>query len=384
MTLSVQANEGSSRQATVTVTSGSLTRTLNITQSAPVVAIRGTRVIECFGRRGYVNVSSTASAVPWNASERIAEMPIWDFVHIADNIFAIRNDTTRRYLTETSGGITHTSAISGSSRQHWRLIPQANGAFRIRSVSSETPNVSNALYIEDGNFNISLSSRSNNNSQLWWIEHIWHIDPNDEYENWFGVWDGRINILIETIGTPPATFNFESRMVAARNAWASALGITTLFRAVDNMEDANIRAYGGHREEIRNYLDQTETFNARNFRYGVTSIGGAIDPLNARVDEIRAGGATRTVNRLSGNGNNAVLMLVFSDNGVPHIHDPRNISFATMSAIHELGHALGYRGHSPNPNDVMLGIVPWHVTPNETLNPAEIEHLRQIYRMFRN
>lgn len=78
-------------------------------------------------------------------------------------------------------------------------------------------------------------------------------------------------------------------------------------------------------------------------------------------------------------------MAVFSDSGgLTSIGDSRNIDFATMTAMHELGHALGYMGHSPNSNDVMRGNIPVTMrNPNETLNPAEREHLRQVYRNFR-
>jgi len=90
---------------------------------------------------------------------------------------------------------------------------------------------------------------------------------------------------------------------------------------------------------------------------------------------IQAGGIYRPVFRFTGSGDTGLIITVFTGS-------TRNINFATMTAIHELGHALGYYGHSPNSNDVMAATPPLF-SPPETLNPAELEHLRQIYRRFR-
>lgn len=49
--------------------------------------------------------------------------------------------------------------------------------------------------------------------------------------------------------------------------------------------------------------------------------------------------------------------------------------------VHELGHALGYVGHTPNPTDVMFYRLQWGA--DGTLSQDEITHLRQIYRIFR-
>jgi len=200
--------------------------------------------------------------------------------------------------------------------------------------------------------------------------YLWHSDY-----DWVGFWDGVINIRSRTAGTnQPSGFDFTQRMDIARNAWMDVLDIT--FNDVSYSENANIRAYGGTRAAVQTAMQWPFSFNQQ--------FGVAIAPLAGQgresVGTIQAGGATRPVYRLYGTGGDAFLIGVFTHNMTGH--SERNIEFATMTAIHELGHALGYIGHSPNSNDVMTGSP--SSTPNVTLNPAEIHHLRQIYLNFRN
>ncbi|MCL2362857.1 MAG: hypothetical protein FWC73_13715, partial [Defluviitaleaceae bacterium] len=188
-----------------------------------------------------------------------------------------------------------------------------------------------------------------------------------------------INIWVWPVGTPPAEFDFRNRMATARTAWSNALGIS--FTPVGNMYSANIRAYGGRRTSVQDRVgERNGPYLPIDHRYGVhlnqTGSGGIAE------GRVRAGGVERSVFRLTGSGTSAEIIAVFSDSGSWLTTDARNINFATMTAIHELGHALGYMGHSPNANDVMRGAPPM-LSPNETLRPAEIEHLRQIYRRFR-
>jgi len=131
---------------------------------------------------------------------------------------------------------------------------------------------------------------------------------------------------------------------------------------------ANIRAYGGDRHSILQTTGVWEPDLA-----GVASIPGRGLGGRESVGTIQAGGITRIVDRFSGTGGGANILVTFTGNN----------SMATMVTMHELGHVLGYWGHSPNSNDVMRATLPLF-SPNETLNPAEIEHLRQIYRTFRN
>jgi len=391
LTLRVLRNDtGERREATVTVRSGSLPpQVLDVSQAPVMATMRGQRVIECYGRRGYVDVHGvTETLIFGGIGGAIVERPVWNFVHIEGNIFAIRNDTTGRYFTETNGDLRHESRISGSgtnysNNQRWLISPQPNGTYRIRSVSNTT------LYVTDGMLVLTLSSQNtSNNSQLWRIGYIWHVAASYDHDpnvgNWVGFWrPGDINIMVTPIGAQPDGFNLTDRMDIARDAWVHALGIS--FDTVHDRTLANIRVYGGNRSEIQDRIRREVPFDFFDQLFGAASpTAGVRSPIDGYHATIQAGGATRRVYRLVGTGANGMIMAIFTDDGGRRTYSSRNIDFATMTAMHELGHSLGYMGHSPNSSDVMLANVPSSMrTPNERLNPAEIEHLRQIYRDFR-
>ena len=364
-------------------------RLFTVVPADATTQVRGPRVIECFGRNGHVDVRASATSTLIECvSPSSSSRPIWYFVHISGNDFAVRNDATGRYFTATGGNLTHEARIPGTganydNRQRWRLVPQTDGTYRIRSVSNPT------LYVTEGvnhflnNPNLSLATlNTNHNRQRWWIGYIWHYGRNYE-DNWVAFWDGTINIRVESVlpETHPAGFNFTQRMDTARDAWGSALGIT--FNDVANRADANIRVYAGCRFEIEDRIEWHLPLTL--FEYGQASPPPEQDSsFSGRVrgreqaGTIQAGGATRDVYRFFGTGDGAAVIFVFTGS-------TRHTNLATFTAMHELGHALGYQGHSPNNNDIMRRTAPFFsANPNETLQPAEIEHLRQIYRTFRN
>ena len=382
ITISVGLNvSGARRTATVTVTSGNLSEQLTIAQRPIMAAMRGTRVIECFGRNGYVDVNSSATTTTIQCVSRASvNRPIWNFVHVQDSIFAIRNETTGRYFTETGGNLRHEERIAGanySNQQLWYVIPQIEGPYRIRSVSNNT------LYLQDGSVHflnnpaLTLASRdASHNRQLWWIGYIWHVDPSYARNgiNWVGFWGGAINIRPQAL-EQNASAEFYVAVNIARDFWERELGIT--FDDARTSDDANIRVYWGTRIE---FLDEIDRFFVRDTVYGV-----AIPPVitenytsgirgRVRHGTIQAGGSMRTVYRLYGTGDVSMRVGIWSGTA-------RNVNVLPFTATHELGHALGYWGHAPNSSDLMSE----HPGRNPEINlrPAEREHIMQIYRRFR-
>ncbi|HNW25413.1 MAG TPA: tetratricopeptide repeat protein [Candidatus Gastranaerophilaceae bacterium] len=62
----------------------------------------------------------------------------------------------------------------------------------------------------------------------------------------------------------------------------------------------------------------------------------------------------------------------------PDTGQPVNNDFLYFSALHEIGHALGFRGHSPNENDVMFAQAK---TPKLSLSQRDINTMNVFYRI---
>jgi len=376
LTLDALPNDtGVARTATVTVRSGNLpAQTLRITQQPIVTDISGPRVMECFNRVGYVDFQG-ATFIETGICGSIVRVPVWDFVPIPGNTntFFIRNDTIGLYFTERSGSM-RLEARNGSNNQQWILARQPTGAYRIRSVSS-------GMYAHNGLGSLTLAARVNGTPQQWWIGDIWHVFDDGHQHGIFGFWEGAITVRTEPVPeNQPRNFDFEASMASARTTWSNALGVS--FIPVTGT--AHIRAYGGCRVQIAELIPGVNFFDPARERYGamvgpIRRDGGGV----VAIGQVEAGGAMRNVFRLNDFFEGGVArMAVFTGINATrqNASNTRNINFATMAAIHELGHALGYFAHSPNPNDVMTGRIPSLSSPNVTLSPAEIEHLRQIYR----
>jgi len=360
--------------------------------------VRGPRAIASFNWGGYVdaNNSPTTTTIESARISRV-ERPIWYFVRLpgAGNYFAIRNDTTGRYMTEAGNSLHHALRISGSgtdydNRQRWNLLSQPDGSYRIQSVSNPSMFVQENIRIGPLNDpNLTLATlNTNHNRQLWHIGNIWNTDDTYAYGGRRGrvaFWPGVIRIQAIDAGTEeqPTPFNFSQEMMNARSIWEDALDISFASVGVDDSRpspDANIIAITGTRPQVAMTLDMYAT-NLPRFEHGFATLGR---PYRTEVSiPFYAGGERRTVYQFSGMGMGTVphpnipligdggmIMIVFSTTEIP-----------TQTTIHELGHSLGYWGHSPNNSDLM-----WREassTERLTLRPAEIEHLRQVYRQFR-
>ncbi|MCL2528316.1 MAG: hypothetical protein FWE42_07840 [Defluviitaleaceae bacterium] len=378
-----QNDSGNIRTATITVrtVAGSLYRTLTITQAIPPVTLRPTGVIESFERNGHVNGSRTPTTIRYD-QRIVAEFPIWNFVHIAGtaNTFAIRNNTTGLYFTETIGGLSQQESITGPglSRQRWTIIPHSSGAYAIRSVSNNNMYVTGIAQNSLGT-NLALANRdSSNNRQLWWIGYIWHIDRSyiGTPRDWVGFWDRTVNIQIRPQALEPnASAEFYAAVDIARDFWARELGLA--IGTTEVVADANIRIYWASPADFGRRINN---LFLRDTAYGL-AVAPAL-PANdtrtvrgrARHGTIQAGGSARTVYRLYGTGDVSMRVGIWPGS-------TRNVTLLPFTATHELGHALGYWGHAPNSRDLMSE----HpgINPEISLRPAEREHILQIYRRFR-
>ena len=189
-----------------------------------------------------------------------------------------------------------------------------------------------------------------------WVDWIWWQRPGEHNSNLAGFWPGTINVHTHTIGTVSDTFVFHYRMLRAQQAWSGALGVP--ITGVTQAVNAQIRAFGGRLEYIY------EFHGAWDPRWA-----GLASPPTVQLEQsINIDNLTRHIFRHSGQGRIYVI-------------ERQNANEVLTVTKHEVGHALGYWGHSPHNHDVM-----WYrltIPPNTALGQNEVRHLRQIYDYFR-
>ncbi len=142
-------------------------------------------------------------------------------------------------------------------------------------------------------------------------------------------------------------------MLQAQQEWSNALSVP--ITGVTQAVDAHIRSWGGPRAEIDAFRGEPSTW-----------AGLAEPPVTTWVQSIIVNDVTNHVLSHSGQGRMFTI-------------ERANADEVRMIATHELGHSLGYWGHSTDNQEIMWPFV----STNVTLRANEIRHLRQIYDHFR-
>jgi len=203
---------------------------------------------------------------------------------------------------------------------------------------------------------------------------IWHRDPrtndwNNMIPDGVGFWPGGVSIYTEILCDPrefSSGFPFHTMVQEASRDWATALDISITHTPLQHQ--AQILAFAVTEARIALILNieiDEITFNGIAFLAPSTPAG-----------TVFAGGAERPVLRQHGQ---SIIYTVYSDfHGLGVLNIQRALGKVTH---HEVGHALGWRGHPydihSNRNDIMFpGFIG---RTGYTLTANEIRHLRQIY-----
>ena len=318
-------NTGDDRSGEITITASGITRTINVWQgrAAGLPTLTLSRTSLALGSRASYHTINVTSDATW--SMPVSNVPWLTVSHIlpANRI--------------------------------------GNGSFRINVATNSNPEID-----REGTITVSAGGRTQTITIRQHRYYIWHSDLSI-----VGFWPGAVNTSVQTHGNVGRNMNIFLDNV--NREWATALGVPINRTAP---AQANIQNHVGRRGPLAAFM--------RTQRYHIavsanTICTGRYQGLAFNAPTTWAGsivcreGRLRSVQRYSG------VAVTFNsyDN---RFDNPINDVNLQNLLLHEMGHALGWEGHSRTPGDVMYIRGSHNVI---RLSPQEARHLRQIYNAFR-
>lgn len=288
----------------------------------------------------------------------------WIFELGGSGYFKIKNVNSGRYLGVDSSDITKVKQYSTvTDYTLWKLTETSNGRYKISCKAS-------AL---SGKVLSTPSSTSANGVDLTMLAYVSNSDYKDEwkiYDNlstyygtlqyWnddnerIGYWASPPSLYVENM-TPSSQFYFESGISSARTQWSSALNISF---PTEEESGADIKIYG---------LSPTDYYNETGTSWPNNRTGYTISSLYKQGYAVYQGNIKRIDRRCA-----ASIYIIYRP------ESPRAKNETMKTVVHELGHALGYSGHSPTTTDVMYA----GAHSQYILSSSEINHLCQIYTLM--
>ncbi|MCL1914725.1 MAG: matrixin family metalloprotease [Eubacteriaceae bacterium] len=152
---------------------------------------------------------------------------------------------------------------------------------------------------------------------------------------------------------------------AAAGQWSSILPININH----NQGNSKFYIFGMKRERLQSLYPKSVKKD---------TIGLADVPFRSTHEQVLvySKSPTKYVYKLDAGG------VVYLTSGLPQSPYYQYLGDSYISlALHEMGHMLGWAGHSPNSRDVMFETMDWR-GPINTLTDRDRTHLQQIYRSF--
>ncbi|MBO4860889.1 MAG: Ig-like domain-containing protein [Clostridia bacterium] len=366
--------------ATITATYRGITRTINV----EVRVLRdGVYYIESKEYSMYLQIDDDEGP---NYSTENAITEVWPFdgnnyqrwqiTHRGNGYYSIISPISGKVLSIDADELYSTDesvilqTYQGLDRQLWKITKNASGSFKIKAKSSE-PYTDDDLVMAVGSPNIFGPEGTDVEQRLFYIDD----DYKDEwlfirYIGTLNYWNSDSNIIAYWPTSPliytecdstktSSVFcsSFNAGVATATAVWGNALGLDS---STTSLSLADIEIYGLSAAE---YEDKTGE------PWPVSGVGLTVPDSNPYG--IACFGNTI---KWIGKYTHAKVYILF----IPTASQDEIISTTT----HEMGHALGYYGHSPTSTELMFFESNSTNSTIYTLTVNEINHLAQIYELL--
>lgn len=402
------------RQGVITVEGGGMTRQIRVSQAPPILTL-STNAWNPGWLESYITVRVTTntyweitSDVSWlrisNLSSAFPDMlGSGSFKLTAETntqqerlgIITVRGEgvTQRIYVTQQPAG----RSTLEVSPNHWNALAYG-GFIRINVSSNITWEVTSDydwLMVFQGRgsgngfFEIEVRRNEGSNRpgrvvvrgtgpmgqgvyQIIEVNQYGTHTPPTLTDSWHGTGDrvgffpGDINVYATTLGWTTSAFQdyFYSSVEEARNIWSDAIGVP--IGVSSSLGDAQIQVFGGSRRLMEIELG---------YEPGASTWAGIAETNKYWIGSAVVNGQNVMVLEMTSS-----RIFIVEVSMYPELH---NRAFYRFVILHEMGHAVGWLGHSTNPNEIMYAYAYNWKEVNQYLSPEEKRHIRTVYDHFR-
>ena len=318
----------------------------------------------------YMEVESASEAnggIVQQWSFHTGEQAKWIFELDGNGYFKIKNVNSGKYLGANSSNVSEVrqyDTVTDYSR--WKIVETSTGNYRLICKASTwrysvlaTPTTTDGdgvnltvqtTYTDDASYNDEWEIYNGVSNYLGVLQY-WNSN-----EDTVAYWSSPPTLYVEK-REQSSSFYFESGVNSAKTQWSSVLNIAF---STEDKDNADIKVYGLTPDD---YLDMTKTIWPDSWTGLCTNLpserGYAVYQENIKL----------------------IKEMVYANVYIiyrPEDTSPRTENETKKTVVHELGHALGYKGHSPTATDVMYS----GSHSQFILSSNEINHLYQIYTLM--